>query len=103
MKTVNGTGRHGSQPPSLTGRDGYIVGQALYWFIREQQKLPKEHFEWSNVEDAHYSRDLQHILPIGQVVWIPAGSACPARTHRRAGVSSLPLGAVGAPSRPPHE
>ena len=52
MKTVNGTGRHGSQPPSLTGRDGYIVGQALYWFIREQQKLPKEHFEWSNVEDA---------------------------------------------------
>ena len=41
MKTVNGTGRHGSQPPSLTGRDGYIVGQALYWFIREQQKLPK--------------------------------------------------------------
>ena len=34
MKAVNGTGRHGSQPPSLTGRDGYIVGQALYWFIQ---------------------------------------------------------------------
>jgi hypothetical protein len=37
---------------SITGRDGYIIGQALYWFIREQQKLPEEQFEWSNTEDA---------------------------------------------------
>lgn len=54
MKTIDGTGRRGSQPPpgTVTGRDPYIVGQALYWFIREQQKLPKEQFEWSNTEDA---------------------------------------------------
>jgi hypothetical protein len=37
---------------SLTGRDGYIVGQALYWFIRTQQALPEHQFEWSNTEDA---------------------------------------------------
>jgi hypothetical protein len=37
---------------TVTGRDGYIVAQALYWFIREQQKLPEEQFEWSNTEDA---------------------------------------------------
>jgi hypothetical protein len=37
---------------SLTGRDGYIVAQSLYSFIREQQALPKERFEWSNAEDA---------------------------------------------------
>ena len=36
----------------VTGRDGLIIAQALYWFIREQQKLPKEQFEWSNTEDA---------------------------------------------------
>jgi hypothetical protein len=36
---------------SLTGRDGYIVGQALYWFIRTQQALPENQFEWST-EDA---------------------------------------------------
>jgi hypothetical protein len=52
MKTIDGTRRHGSQPPHVTSRDGYIIGQALYWFIREQQKLPKEQFEWSNAEDA---------------------------------------------------
>jgi hypothetical protein len=52
MKTLDGTTRHGSQPPSVTGRDSYIVAQALYWFVREQQKLPEEQFEWSNVEDA---------------------------------------------------
>lgn len=52
MKTINGTGRHTSQPPSVTSRDGYVITQALYWFIREQQKLSKEQFEWSNVEDA---------------------------------------------------
>jgi hypothetical protein len=36
----------------VTSRDGYIITQALYWFIREQQKLPEEQFEWSNTEDA---------------------------------------------------
>jgi hypothetical protein len=39
---------------SLTGRDGYIVAQALYWFIRTQQALPKKQFEWSNTEDAKF-------------------------------------------------
>jgi hypothetical protein len=54
MKTVDGTGLRSLQPPSpsVTGRDSHIVGQALYWFIREQQTLPEEQFEWSNVEDA---------------------------------------------------
>jgi hypothetical protein len=52
MKSINGTGRSGSQPPCVTHRDGYIIAQALYWFIREQQKLPEEQFEWSNTEDA---------------------------------------------------
>ena len=37
---------------NITGRDGYIVGQALYWFVRSQQALPEEQFEWSNAEDA---------------------------------------------------
>jgi hypothetical protein len=37
---------------SITGRDSYIVAQALYWFIRAQQSLPEEQFEWSNTEDA---------------------------------------------------
>jgi hypothetical protein len=36
----------------VTHRDGYIIAQALYWFIRAQQKLPEEQFEWSNTEDA---------------------------------------------------
>jgi hypothetical protein len=40
------------QATSITGRDGYIVAQALYWFVREQQRLPKKEFEWSNAEDA---------------------------------------------------
>jgi hypothetical protein len=54
MKIINGTDRYGSQPPrgTVTGRDYYIVGQALYWFVRAQQNLPEEQFEWSNVEDA---------------------------------------------------
>ena len=29
MKTIDGTGRLSSQPPSVTSRDGYIVGQAM--------------------------------------------------------------------------
>jgi hypothetical protein len=37
---------------ATSGRDCFILAQALYWFIREQQKLPEEQFEWSNAEDA---------------------------------------------------
>ncbi len=29
MKTIDGTGQLSSQPPSVTGRDSYIVGQAM--------------------------------------------------------------------------
>jgi hypothetical protein len=48
MRTNKKTAARGQ----VTGRDGYIIAQAIYWFIREQQKLPKEQFEWSNTEDA---------------------------------------------------
>jgi hypothetical protein len=51
----NGTDRQELQPPPavpVTSHDGYIISLALYWFIREQQKLSEEQFEWSNTEDA---------------------------------------------------
>ena len=39
----------------LTGRDGYIIGQALYWFVRAQQELertdPRE-CKGSDMQDA---------------------------------------------------
>jgi hypothetical protein len=38
---------------SITGRDGYIVAQALYEFIKVQEfKTLKEGREWSNEQDA---------------------------------------------------
>jgi len=52
MKTIGGMPRYMSQAQDITGRDGYIIAQALYWFIREQQNLPDGQFEWSNTEDA---------------------------------------------------
>ena len=53
MKSTNGTRLHGPQPLFAIDRDGYIVGQALYAFVREQQKLiPQDELQWSDVEDA---------------------------------------------------
>jgi hypothetical protein len=49
---IDGICQHRPQGPNVTGRDSYIIAQALYWFVREQQKLPDEQFEWSNTEDA---------------------------------------------------
>jgi len=42
------------QPNSITGRDGYIVAQALYQAIKYQESLKdadSTHYEWSNQQD----------------------------------------------------
>jgi len=36
---------------SITGRDGYIMAQALYWAIKFSQRLPSRYREWSNEQD----------------------------------------------------
>lgn len=36
---------------SITGRDGYIVNQALLYAIAHIQSLPEEKQEWSNMRD----------------------------------------------------
>ena len=36
----------------MTGRDGYIVAQALLRFIATEQVKPKHHRQWSNEQDA---------------------------------------------------
>lgn len=39
------------KPTSITGRDGYIVNQALLYAIAHIQSLPPEKQEWSNMRD----------------------------------------------------
>lgn len=36
---------------SITGRDGYIMGQALYWAVKWSQAQPENLREWSNEQD----------------------------------------------------
>ena len=43
---------HPARLGNITHRDAFIIAQALYWFVRSQQALPQEQFEWSNCEDA---------------------------------------------------
>jgi hypothetical protein len=40
-----------SKPQSITGRDGYVMAQALAYAIEAIEHLPDEWQEWSNKED----------------------------------------------------
>lgn len=42
------------QAESITGRDGYIVCQALGYAITCIERLPEDQQEWSNCEDMKY-------------------------------------------------
>jgi hypothetical protein len=40
---------------NITGRDGFIIGQALYGFIKQQRQFEAtelKRYEWSNCQDA---------------------------------------------------
>ena len=48
---------------SITGRDGYIIAQALWQAIRYQDQLKKEkspNYEWSNQQDMKAMVDFMH-------------------------------------------
>ena len=47
---LNSKGRHARQPASSTGRDGYLVLQALAYTILTIEALPESQQEWSNKE-----------------------------------------------------
>ena len=40
------------RPQGVTGRDGYIIAQALFCFIATEQAKPDHEQEWSNLQDA---------------------------------------------------
>jgi hypothetical protein len=40
------------RPHGVTGRDSYIIAEALYCFIAYQQQLPDRKQSWSNLQDA---------------------------------------------------
>jgi len=61
MKGVNATNRHGSQPPSVTGRDGYLLAQAFAYAITAIELRPKRWQEWSNKEGMKLLLD--HLVP----------------------------------------
>jgi hypothetical protein len=65
MKTINGTARHRSQPPSVTGRDGYIEAQALAYAIMAIELRPERYQEWSNKEDM--KTILDHLCTDGRI------------------------------------
>ena len=54
MQTIDNTFQNqlSKTRDGLTGRDGFIIRQALYEFIRTQQALPDFEVQWSNVRDA---------------------------------------------------
>ena len=45
----------GSEPPrkprNITGRDGFIIGQALFHFIATEQQKPDYEQRWSDLQD----------------------------------------------------
>jgi hypothetical protein len=51
MKPLHGTRLHKSQGPSVTGRDDYIMLQALAYAITAIEQRPERFQEWSNKED----------------------------------------------------
>jgi hypothetical protein len=51
---------------SVTGRDGFIIAQALYRFIGTEQEKPEREQQWSNLQDAraifnHYFPDMEDL------------------------------------------
>jgi len=61
-------GRRRRQPASVTGRDGYLVLQALAYTILTIEALPKCQQEWSNKEDM---KALLHVLSRGDSEYYP--------------------------------
>jgi hypothetical protein len=55
-------GRQRRQPVSITGRDGYLVLQALAYAIVTIEALPEAQQEWSNKEQM---KELLYILSEG--------------------------------------
>ena len=41
-----------SKPRSITGRDSYIIAEALYRYIATEQAKPDREQSWSNLQDA---------------------------------------------------
>jgi hypothetical protein len=41
-----------SKPHSITGRDGYIIAEALYRYIATEQAKSDREQSWSNLQDA---------------------------------------------------
>jgi hypothetical protein len=41
-----------SKPQSITGRDSYIIAEALYRYIATERAKPDREQSWSNLQDA---------------------------------------------------
>src|SRR5205823_5474981 len=76
-------GRRRRQPASVTGRDGYLVLQALAYTILTIEALPKCQQEWSNKEDM---KALLHVLSRGDSEYYPRQAP-----HRRHSATSFRL------------
>ena len=56
-------------------RGNYIIGQALYYAIKELEKVPSPYREVSNISDMKYIRDNLYMFPeqLYDTVNIPKG------------------------------
>ena len=52
IKTSGHRGRTIPQTPNVTGRDAFIIAEALLRFIVTEQQKPRHLQQWSNLQDA---------------------------------------------------